>query len=117
MSHSAKPFSAAITQKDGRAVLALSGELDMATAPELAQALLPLLDGGSGEVTVDISALSFIDSSGLAVLVSSQRSLQEQGRHLTLRGARPHAMKVFEIAGLLELLNVEASTAESSPRH
>jgi len=105
-----------VTDVGGSLVLALRGELDMATAPELAAALDPLLQQGPDEVIIDLSALSFLDSSGIAVLVTGQQELTTQDRRLAVRGARPHAMKVFEIAGLIDFLGVETAP-EESPTH
>ena len=110
------PFAATKAEHDGEWLITLSGELDMATAPDLANVLHSLVGPGPDKVILDLSALSFIDSSGIAVLVGSQHKLIEQGRHLTIRGARSHAMKVFEIAGLVEFLHVR-SEAEESPAH
>jgi anti-sigma B factor antagonist len=77
----------------------------------------PIVGGGTGagaEVVIDLSSLSFLDSSGIAVLVTGQQKLVAQGRRLVVRGARTHALKVFEIAGLVEFLHVETE-AEGSP--
>jgi anti-anti-sigma factor len=105
-----QPFSAIVAQRNGETVVVLSGELDMATAPDLATVLDSVREDGPEQVVLDLSALSFIDSSGIAVLVTSQHQMIERTRHLALRGARPHAMKVFEIAGLVDFLNVEAES-------
>jgi anti-sigma B factor antagonist len=113
---SPQPFSATAAEINGESVVTLTGELDMATAPDLAAVLDSVVKGGPGDVIIDLSALSFIDSSGIAVLVTGQQELIQQERRLSLRGARPHPMKVFEIAGLVELLNVEIEPEESPSR-
>jgi anti-sigma B factor antagonist len=105
-----------VSELNGECVLALTGELDMATAPDFAAALDPLLQHGPDEVIIDLSAVSFLDSSGIAVLVTGQQDLNQQDRRLAVRGARPHAQKVFEIAGLVEFLRVEIAP-EGSPTH
>jgi anti-anti-sigma factor len=109
-------FSATVAEIDGESVITLSGELDMATAPDLVAVLDSEVERGlgSGDLLLDLAGLSFIDSSGIAVLVTGQQALIQQERRLSIRGARPHAMKVFEIAGLMELLNV-ATEPEDSP--
>jgi anti-sigma B factor antagonist len=100
------PFSAVVVRADADAVVMLTGELDMATAPDLADVLDSLLAAEPGDIVVDLAELSFIDSSGLAVLVTTQTTLHEQGRRLSLRSPRRHAVKVLEIAGLMEFLDV-----------
>jgi anti-sigma B factor antagonist len=100
------PFSVTVVGSDTDAVVMLAGELDMATAPDLADVLESLVTDGPDEIVVDLAGLSFVDSSGLAVLVTTQNTLHEQGRRLSLRAPRRHAIKVLEIAGLIEFLDV-----------
>lgn len=60
-----------------------------------------------GQVVLDLSGLTFMDSSGLAVVLHLQRSLQRAGRALTVRGTRQQAMRVFRAAGLPKLVHFE----------
>ena len=55
--------------------MALVGELDMDAAPKLRVALDPLIAGGPEEIILNLSALTFIDSSGIAALVAAQNDL------------------------------------------
>jgi anti-sigma B factor antagonist len=103
-------FSASLTL-NGDATVALAGELDMATAPLLESTLAAVVSQGPDEVVLDFTSLSFVDSSGVAVLVNTQHRLAEQGRTLSIKGAGPNAMKVFEIAGLVDFLHVRAPSA------
>ncbi len=100
-------FSATNRLHDGHSVIVLSGELDVASAGALSRELDEAERNGAGEVNVEISALSFIDSSGLAVLVAAQQKSEKQGRRLSLSGARALVQRVFGIAGLVEFLNVD----------
>jgi anti-sigma B factor antagonist len=100
-------FAATLERVDGNSIVVLVGELDLDTAPELARVLDPLLDDGPSEVLVECSDLSFIDSSGIAVLVAAQMRLKGRGAHLALRSLTPHAMKTFATVGLTEFLDVE----------
>jgi anti-sigma B factor antagonist len=75
--------------------MVVTGELDAATAPELAAALDAI---GTDDVEVDIAHVGFIDSSGLrALLVARQRNPS-----IRVVGATPGALRVFEIAGVAE---------------
>jgi anti-sigma B factor antagonist len=107
MAATSEPFSVTVVRSGTDAVVMLAGELDMATAPDLADVLESLVAGGPGEIVVDLAGLSFVDSSGLAVFVTTQTALHEQGRRLSLRSPRRHAVRVFEIAGLIEFLDVQ----------
>jgi anti-sigma B factor antagonist len=105
-----------MAESNGETVISVAGELDMATAPDLVAVLDSVVRQGPGDVIIDLSELSFIDSSGIAALVTGQQELIQQERRLSLRGARPHPMKVFEIAGLLDLLHVEIEPEDSPSR-
>ena len=80
----------------------------MASASEFRNALENLLAvGGPPEIVVDLAELDFLDSSGLALLITAQRALSDQGRRLVIRSAKPNQLTVFEVTGLMDYLNVE----------
>jgi anti-anti-sigma factor len=79
----------------------LRGELDLLAYDETSSALAPLFES-DGDVTVDVSELSFVDSSGIRLFVRLQRALGDRG-HLHLRGPTPHVASVFEVARLEQL--------------
>lgn len=89
--------------------LALVGEVDPHTAPELAGALSGLLDDGSTAIRVDCSRLDFIDSSGLRVLVEAHRRLGDGRQALVLTGVSPTFRRLLEVTGLDEHLTVESA--------
>jgi anti-anti-sigma factor len=115
MSVSAEGFSAKVVGLDDDTVVFLTGELDLATAPELTGVLGPLIARGPQELTLDFSGLSFIDSSGIAALVDSQRRLNEQRRRLSIQRAQHGAVRVFEIAGLVDFLHVQTGHGADPP--
>ena len=79
----------------------LRGELDLLVYDQVSAELAPLFDA-PGDVTLDVSELSFVDSSGIRLFVRLQRALDDRGR-LHLKAPTPHVASVFEIAGLREL--------------
>jgi anti-anti-sigma factor len=82
------------------------GEVDLQTAPMLEQALFREVDAGS-EVLLDLSEVSFIDSSGLhAIIAAAQRAKSNGGAVAVGSPLPPQARRVIEIAGLEELLHV-----------
>ena len=87
-------------------IVALSGEADATTAAELRETLATQLSTGARLLTVDASALKFLDSASLRVLVLAARALQ--GRHGTLVFARPQPLvvRLLEITGADRLLDV-----------
>ena len=74
----------------------LSGELDMATARDLSKALDPELERG-GDVILDVEGLSFMDSTGLQVLIRSAISLDGRGR-IVLRSPGSLVRSILELA-------------------
>ena len=84
----------------------LLGELDMSTAPQLRDELLRLASDGAREVTVDLSELQFMDSTGLSVLITGLKRLRERGGDLALRSPTPSTRRVLEITGLTEVFAI-----------
>lgn len=93
---------------DGAArTLVLAGEIDAHTAPDLAARLDELVDG-AGDVTVDMAAVDFIDSSGLRVLIDAHNRTLEGERRLVLRAPSAAVSRLVEIAGLAGHFNVDS---------
>ena len=91
---------------DGGTEVTIFGELDLATKDQVAEALDSVLDR-PGHVVIDLRACYFVDSTGIAVLAKAALRLQEQNRTLRLRGMRERVRRIFEMAGLLDLLVIE----------
>jgi anti-sigma B factor antagonist len=92
----------------GSYVIALAGELDLSGTPDLTEALASLPPDAE-QTFVDLSTLSFIDSSGLRLLIEAAKSAQERGAAMTLVGPTPTVQRVFQIVGVADLVPVEAS--------
>ena len=90
--------------------LALSGEVDPYTAPQLEEALTGLIEGGAPTVRIDASGLAFIDSSGLRVLVDAHRRLGAEASVLVLAGVSPTFRRLLEVTGLDEHVTIESTT-------
>jgi anti-anti-sigma factor len=100
-------FSISTTDNDGRTVVTVRGELDLATAPELETVLLERLDAGQ-QVVLDLRELEFMDSSGLRVLVTAHaRATDGDPRFAVVRPrAGSEVAKILDIAGVEQQLNV-----------
>ncbi|RLK53766.1 STAS domain-containing protein [Actinokineospora cianjurensis] len=83
--------------------LALSGELDYATAPELTAtvAALPLLHGDT--LTLDLGQLAFCDSSGLSALLTAYKRITNLGGRLSVSAIDPNVARMLTITGLAHL--------------
>jgi anti-sigma B factor antagonist len=97
-------------------VLSVQGEVDLGTAPALAQAI-GLVPEPTSAVVVDLSGVTFLDSSGLNVLVSGQRALAEKGVELRVVTAPGGPVRrVFEITRLTGSLGVMDSLDDALAR-
>jgi anti-sigma B factor antagonist len=83
----------------------LDGELDIHTAPSLADAINGALDDGAASIMVDASALRFCDSSGIQVLVQARERLVGAGGTLWVEGVHGSVEKVLAVTGLLDLFS------------
>jgi anti-sigma B factor antagonist len=80
-------------------VLAVEGELDLASAPSLKWALEDVQSNHSHHVVVDMSHVTFIDSTALGVLVGAQRAL-DAGVRLAIACSEENVLRIFELTGL-----------------
>jgi anti-sigma B factor antagonist len=79
----------------------IRGEVDVATSPRLRSTLSTLLAQGTSSLTLDFSGVSFIDSSGLGVLVGALRRIQERPNgSVQVVGTTAFVRKIFQITGL-----------------
>ena len=106
-------FRVAIVHVNGSTTVELVGDVDLAVADELAARLEAVIDASSGNLAVDLAHVSFLDSSGLKVLVSTHRRLCAEGRQLTVRRPCELVYRVFEVSGLAQLLEVQGAAAPS----
>lgn len=97
-----EPFTCRVERAGGRATVHLGGELDVAGVPEL-EAAIAGAAGASGLV-VDLSNLTFIDSSGLRLLMTLNESVQARGQSLEVIPGSENVQRTFELAGLLDRL-------------
>ncbi|MGW6690837.1 STAS domain-containing protein [Streptomyces sp. NPDC054961] len=84
-----------------RLVVHVGGEMDMARAPMLLDALRTAITqpGGPREIAVDVAELSFCDSSGLNALLEARQLAHEHGRRLSLRSPQPQLLHLLELTG------------------
>lgn len=97
-------FDLRVARKQRSMHIVPCGELDIATAPDLEQALTEATANSVTEIVLDLRELTFMDSSGLRTLAQANSSAQEQGVALSIiRGPR-QIERVLEISGLGPLL-------------
>jgi anti-anti-sigma factor len=95
------PFAVEVRGESATPVVVVRGEIDVATSPELRNQLNALISRGAKEITLEFSDVSFVDSSGLGVLVGTYKRLREdESGSIRIVGAQSSVRKVFEITGL-----------------
>ena len=99
MSDDEAPFSVTATQGDDRFVLTVTGELDAATTVDLESAIQDA-DPSVPGLEVDLTGVSFIDSSGLRTLVMARQSAEESGRRFSISGSSKAVDRLLELTGL-----------------
>jgi len=90
----------------GEIVVEVEGDIDIVTAPHLWRELEPQLDS-SRHLVVDLARVSFIDSTGVGILIRAVNELRDRGQRLTVRSAAPMTRTVFETVGLTRLIELE----------
>lgn len=93
--------------EDGVARLALHGELDLASAPILEGSLLEVERQAPSRLVIDLSALQFMDSTGLRLLLAAHTRAQQNGVEMVLRPGEPAVQRVFDVSGALDVLRFE----------
>ena len=94
-------------------VVPLTGEIDLASAPELRAELGRLNETETPAIVLDLTDLEFIDSTGLGVLVGALRRARSQGGDIRLAGARPGIRRVLSVTGLDRVFELFATVAEA----
>ena len=87
-------------------VLKVAGEVDIQTSPILQEHLQAILDQGKTSIIVDLGEVTFLDSTGLSVLVAGFKRCQEAGGDMRIVSPQPNVRRVLEITGLTDVFHV-----------
>jgi anti-sigma B factor antagonist len=90
----------------GEARIAVSGEIDLGTAPQLESAIADALSAAPEQITVDLSDVGFIDSTGVSVLVRSAHQGEQSGVAVRVHGAHGIVARVLQVTGVAGFLQV-----------
>ena len=89
----------------GPCAVTVRGEVDLASATDLEACIRHALEGSPSSVVLDLAGLTFIDSSGLRVLVSVSADARSRAVSFGLRNVPGHAQRVLDITGLSEMFD------------
>jgi anti-sigma B factor antagonist len=103
-----------VRKLDGTAVVAVAGEIDVYTSPVLQEQLVQVLRDGSSSIVLDLSEVTFLDSTGLGVLITGLKRCRSAEGDLVLVTAQPNVLKVLEITGLNDVFKVHDSVDDAT---
>ncbi len=95
-----------MTQTAHPNVLPLEGEIDLHVSPRIADSLRKMIATQPPQVVVDLSKVSYIDSSGLAVLIEGMQNVNGYGGKFSLAGLQATVLPIFEIARLDQVFKI-----------
>lgn len=104
-------FDVQVDQRDGVAVVRVVGELDLASAPQVRTAVVRALASGGPDLELDLTAVDFVDSLGLGVVVSALKRVRTNGGRLVVVVDAARVRKPFEVTGLDTLVDLRGTTA------
>ncbi len=99
------------------AVVAVGGELDLASGPELESELDQITGPDTQLVVIDLRELGFMDSTGLSILVRAHQRLASQGCELALAKGSPQVQRLLDLTGVAERLRLVDAPEELLDRH
>lgn len=103
-----------VSTVDSTPLVAVAGELDAIAAPQLDEALAPLLADGSGSgLVLDLGGVTFLDSSGLGVCIKAVKGVRANGGEVALVVTTPRVRKVLEITGIDQAVTVVDTVEEA----
>ena len=93
-----------VDRSEGFTTLRLKGRVDIDTSPDLRDRLLRTLQAGSSErITVDLTEVPYLDTSGVATLIEALKIARRRGNVLCLQGLTGSLLHLFEVTGVLAL--------------
>jgi anti-sigma B factor antagonist len=99
--------------REGVAVIALGGEVDVYTSPRVKQEIVDLLSQGTGKLVVDLSGVDYLDSTGLGVLIGGLKRARERDGDLKLICDNVRILRIFEITGLTKIFDIYRAESEA----
>jgi len=99
-----------LSHMEDQTLVVLAGELDESTAPTLRAELLAAIEHIRGEFVLDIEKVTFLDSTGLGLLVSAHKKIEALGSTLVILAPNPMVRHTLEITGLTGVLTIRPAT-------
>lgn len=103
----------AVENHGDHAMIQVGGEIDMATSRQLQTVLVDLVDRGFHQLIVDLEQVSFLDCTGIGMLVDARRRVREHGGSLTLVRPTPSVQRVLALTGMTTVFSIDLSFGEA----
>jgi anti-anti-sigma factor len=106
-------FEVEVHDENQGAVIAVSGELDLASSPRLEEELDRVTDSDAEAVVIDLRMLEFMDSTGLSVLIRAHRRAEEQGKAFALVRGSQQVQRLLGLTGVADRMRLVDSPEEA----
>jgi anti-sigma B factor antagonist len=97
-------------------VLDLQGEVDAFTAPKLKQEMISQIERGTTKMAIDLADVTYLDSTGLGVLIGGLKRTRDKGGELVLICPNVRIMRIFDITGLSRIFDMFKTEGEALGR-
>jgi anti-sigma B factor antagonist len=94
-------------------LLAVEGQVDMHTSPEVRARLREALERKASPIIVDLTKVGFIDSSGLATLIEALQAVGKFGGKLRLCGLAPAVKNLFKLSNLISIFDIRETREDA----
>src|SRR5256885_5987736 len=102
----ATPTSRSMSKTTRSNVLPLEGEIDLHVSPEVAESLRTMIEKKPKVLVIDLAKVTYLDSSGLAVLIEGMQNVQEYGGKIALANVQESVQHIFDIARLDQVFQI-----------
>jgi anti-anti-sigma factor len=99
-------FRVEVSEEGQGIVIALGGELDLASSPALEEALERVFDSDTKFVVIDLRALEFMDSTGLSIIVKAYQTADDRERQLFLVNGPPQVQRLLSLTGVADRVSL-----------
>ncbi len=111
----ANRFAVDVRSESGAPLLAVSGELDLATTPTLEQELARVRERGPELIIIDLRELEFMDSTGLSVLIRAHQDAQQSGYRLGIVNGSRQIRRLLTLTGVADRLTIVDRPEDLAP--
>ncbi|GAV13817.1 anti-sigma F factor antagonist [Paenibacillus sp. E194] len=103
-----KKFAVKTVQQEGQVIVQTCGDLDLAAAKEFRSTMEPIVNDANTELTLDLKELTYIDSTGIGILISILKMRHEQKSAFRIVNVPTHVQKLFDMTGISKFLTPQA---------